>query len=302
MMHHSLDRSSRRSYSSALNSYIAFCDLHNLPLDPTPDTLSFYTAFMCSHIEPRSVRNYLSGVCSALETVFPNVREHRRHILVTRTLQGGLRLFSNPTRRREPLSTEHLLLAVSLHPHPCSHDDLLFLTLLFTGFRGLLRLGELTLPDPVSLRDDSKLSLRDSVQMLPDLGGFSFWLQTHKVDRSFEGARILITYSDRVDCLPLFRRYLAKRDDAFPSNPYLWLTSLGTPPTRHWFMSRFRHIFPDHAWAGQSLRAGGATFLAEEGVSYDLIRHIGRWSSESFQIYIRKHPTLLAIIVKHQPR
>ena len=194
---------------------------------------------MCNQIEPRSVRNYLTGISNGLETLFPYVRDSRRHILVTRTLQGGLRLFSHPTKRREPLAIEHLTRALAALPCPALYDDLLFVTLLFVGFRGLLRLGELTTPDTIELRDTSKLSRRSSVQMLPDVQGFSFWLQRHKVDRSFEGSRIVITYNDQVDTLPLFRRYLSKRDNLFPYNNFLWLTSSGNPPTRHWFMSRF---------------------------------------------------------------
>jgi hypothetical protein len=45
--------------------------------------------------------------------------------------------------------------------------------------------------------------------------------------------------------------------------------------------------------AGQSLRAGGATMLAEKGVAPFLIQAAGRWSSEAFRIYVRKNPFLL---------
>ncbi|KJA20154.1 hypothetical protein HYPSUDRAFT_43523 [Hypholoma sublateritium FD-334 SS-4] len=41
------------------------------------------------------------------------------------------------------------------------------------------------------------------------------------------------------------------------------------------------------------MRAGGATSLAEHAVSPTLIQAMGRWSSEAFQIYVRKHPVLL---------
>jgi hypothetical protein len=96
------------------------------------------------------------------------------------------------------------------------------------------------------------------------------------------------------------RRYLRSRDWLFPEERYLWLTSEGAPPSRSWFLKRFRQLVPNRAWSGQSMRAGGATFLAEENVSYDLIQNIGRWSSEAFRIYIRRNPTLLAILIKQR--
>jgi hypothetical protein len=36
-----LDKSTLSNYTSALNSYITFCHLHNRPIEPTRDTLSF---------------------------------------------------------------------------------------------------------------------------------------------------------------------------------------------------------------------------------------------------------------------
>jgi hypothetical protein len=51
----SLDNSTHRAYSSHLNSYLNFCHLHRFPVEPTPDTLSFYITYMSQHINPRSV-------------------------------------------------------------------------------------------------------------------------------------------------------------------------------------------------------------------------------------------------------
>ena len=45
MLGYSIDSSTFDSYTSALNSYLTFCNLHQLPVDPTPDTLSFYVVF-----------------------------------------------------------------------------------------------------------------------------------------------------------------------------------------------------------------------------------------------------------------
>ena len=41
-----LDKSTHRAYASHLQSYVDFCDAHGFPLDPTPDTLSFYIVYM----------------------------------------------------------------------------------------------------------------------------------------------------------------------------------------------------------------------------------------------------------------
>ena len=89
----SLDASSYGNYTSALNSYLTFCNLHNFPIDPTPDTLLFYVVFLSTHIKPDSVNSYLSGICRQLEPFFPDIRHNRKSILVSRTMTGCMRRF-----------------------------------------------------------------------------------------------------------------------------------------------------------------------------------------------------------------
>ena len=78
-----LENSTAGTYTLHLNSYLTFCNIHHLPIEPTADTLSFYIVFMCSHIKPSSVESYLSGICNQLEPWFPRVREIRTSALVS---------------------------------------------------------------------------------------------------------------------------------------------------------------------------------------------------------------------------
>ena len=93
-----IDTSTLKNYSSALNSYLSFVRIHNFAVEPTPDTLSFYTVFMSHHIKPRSVSTYLSGICQQLEPYFPHVRAARHSPLVEQTLKGCMRLKSMATK------------------------------------------------------------------------------------------------------------------------------------------------------------------------------------------------------------
>ncbi|KAG2754246.1 hypothetical protein P692DRAFT_20692316, partial [Suillus brevipes Sb2] len=259
-----LDLSTTRAYSSHLNSYLTFCNLHRLPVEPTPDTLSFFVTFMSHHILPRSVESYLSGIVSQLEPHFPQVKLARQSRLVKRTLQGAHRRFGRPVSRKSPLMRDDLLRAYLALSHPLTFDDLLWITQLVSGFYGLLRLGELTWSDAIGLRDYDKLTRRSSVG-ISELN-FSFWLQRDKTDSRFEGNHVFIQRSlDALDPLSFFRRYLSARDGRFPLHPLLWLRADGTSPTRRWFMQRLRAFFPPDI-SGHSMRAGGATSLAAAGV------------------------------------
>lgn len=292
-----IDTSTAHTYGSALNSYIEFCRLHKFPITPTAETLSFYTVFMCHHINPKSVDSYLSGICNQLEAHFPEVREIRKSMLVSRTLQGCKRLRGTATKRKSPLSRQQLRQAIAALPPSPSHDDLLFLTILLSGFRALQRLGELTMPDNPRIRNPRKYTKRVSVTV--DATQYEYWLPAHKADTSFEGNHIIITDPD---AHLHFRRYLASRDQRHPLNPFLWIHDDGTVPTRTWFMRRLRHLFSDTSIAGQSMRAGGATALAEDGAPPHIIQAAGRWASDTFQIYIRKHPILLQAMLHARER
>ena len=155
---HIIDKSMLSNYSSALNSYLKFVKLHDLPVEPTPETLSFFTVYMCHQINPRSVNTYLSGISQQLETHFPSVKEAQNSTLVRRTLQGCMQMRGTATVRKRALTTDDLRLVISHYHDLILHDELLFVSMLITGFFGLLRLGELTFPDDSTLQNWRKVT------------------------------------------------------------------------------------------------------------------------------------------------
>jgi hypothetical protein len=292
---HAIDSSTWKSYGSALNSYLEFIRLHNMPLEPTKDTLSLYTVWMCHHIKPDSVDSYLSGICQQLEPYFPDIRANRKSELVARTLQGCMRLRNSPATRKRALTLDDLEVVIRHYESSPHLDDKLFVAMLVTGFFGLLRLGEMTFPDDRTLRNWRKVTRRSSVRISADY--YSFLLPAHKADQFFEGNRVVVrAYQIRHNPLVHFLSYLSARDAAFPLASPLWLTERGEIPTRSFFVNRLKRHF-DSDISGHSMRAGGATSLAENGAAPSIIQAMGRWAGNSFQIYIRKNPVLIQALL-----
>lgn len=286
-----IDLSTRKSYGSALNSYLNFILLHNLPVEPTDDILSLFTVYMSFYIKPDSVDSYLSGIVQQLEPYFPDVRKARKSLLVHRTLAGCKRMRGTPTMRKRALTLDDLGRVIQYYSFSVDYDDLLFVAMLLTGFFALMRLGEITFPDDKSIQDWRKVTKRSTTSVNDDF--YEFHLPHHKADRYFEGNRIIVRAQQfKHNPLRHFKQYLAKRDSSFPLSSPLWLTSRGQIPTRSFFINRLK-IFFDSSVAGQSMRAGGATSLAENGVPPSIIQPLGRWSSNAFLIYIRKSPALI---------
>jgi hypothetical protein len=222
---------------------------------------------------------------------------HVKQVLCTvfSACQGVLRRHGTPTKRKSPLTTAQLQLITMQFVASDDHDDKLFITMLNTGYTGLLRLAEMTMHDNPNLRNFKKVTLHNSIHWLD--GDFDFFLPTHKSDIAFEGNRVYIKQILNVpNPSPLMQRYLESRDFCFPLHPHLWLTSHGVVPTRQWFISRLqKHCPPDIA--GQSLRAGRATAMAEAGSPGPLIQGTGRWSSTTFQTYIQRNPIVLHALI-----
>ena len=130
------------------------------------------------------------------------------------------------------------LLVVSRDLAPSTdHDDLLFYAQLNTDFTRLLRLGELTWPNQITLQDYRKVTLQSSLKL--HAREYSFWLPTHKADTTFEGNRIVIQkISNAPDPCPIMEHYIRSRDILFPFHPQLWIKANGTVLLRSWFIAR----------------------------------------------------------------
>jgi hypothetical protein len=209
-----IDTSTWKNYGSALNSYLTFMRIHQFPVEPTADTISFFTVFMSHHIKPDSVDSYLSGICQQLEPYYPAIRDIRKSILCKRTLTGCKHLRGVPTKRKRALTMHNLQIVVDHYAESTSHD-LLFVSQLLTGFFALMRLGELTIPDNKSLFDYRKIMKRTSVTLSND--DYRFFLPSHKADRFFEGNIIIIQrHTGTINHLSFFKNYIKSRDRLFP--------------------------------------------------------------------------------------
>ena len=226
-----IDRSTHNSYTSTLNSYLTFCRLHNLDIEPTPCNLALFITFQSTFINPKSVDSYLLGIANQLKTYFPNVQAAHKSALVTCALQGAKRHYGVPTTQKLPLMKADLITVADTCKVNPSHNNILFITQLLTGFDCLLRPGELTWPDKLDLHDYRKVSMRHSVDL--HTGSLSFWLPRHKVDQYFEGNHLIIQKHNFPDTYSFVMQYLASCDVLFQAQPELWLRVMAQYPHVH---------------------------------------------------------------------
>lgn len=291
----SIAPSTSLAYDSALASYVDFCQKHNFPLEPSIDTFSFYITYMSHFVKPSTISSYLSGIANKLTPYFSDTAKIRVAPLVKKTLQGAYRLRSTPISRKCPVTPEDLQ-----HVHSdiaataeVSYNTRLFLAMTWTGWHALLRTSDLTDADRVDQRDARRTMLRTSVKDSGDT--ICILLPMHKADQNLSGHDIVLQRVDGfLDPIAPFRNYLALRDNRYTLCPELWLKENSRVPTYSWYVKQLcRHLGGDHSSGGSSLRSGGADHLNSIGTPHHIIQAIGRWSSPAYQVYLRKHPTIL---------
>lgn len=287
---HALEKSTVGGYSTGARDYIRFCHLHHLPLDPTPQTLSRYIAFTSLSIA--SGPKYLTGARHFLHDFYPSFDDNRASPLVQATIRGSKKVRADPVRRRQPIRIDHLLSFTSAAHRTGNYDDLLFATIMSCCFYGCHRSGELILKSKKDV-DWRKIIKRSSLHFSHGYAGYR--LPYHKTDPFFRGTDILFTTQDSADPISLLREYVHVRDKRHGARRALFLREDGSHPTRAWFDSKL-FSFVDRSFGGHSPRAGGATFYASLGLSESVIMALGRWSSETWKIYIRDNPSVRAAL------
>lgn len=293
-----LEPGTQAAYVSHMRSYLYFCELHEIHPNSTEDTLSLYAVWAAHHgISPRSLSSYLTGICSYLRPYYPDAGEARTSFLVSRTLQGLHKRFSQPTSRKRPLLQRDLY-ALRAGLDLNLYEDSLFWAVVLVGWCNLHRLGELApgRVDPSTMRKTIK---RDSwtVGRLWS----TYVLPYHKADRLYNSNLCLLRPTGGILC-PVWamQRFLAHRDALHPPSGPLFLNQDGRVPTRSSVVRRLQAKFGREV-GGHSLRAGGATWLALQGMRQEHIQRLGRWSSTAFEAYIREHPVLIHALAQTIP-
>ena len=236
-----LDKSTLATYKSGLNSYLAFCEQHNFDINPTPDTLSFFIAYMARQTGPsgrpisiRTITSYLSGITFYLEPSYPHVRDIRKLPIISQMIRGAEKKVGQPIKRKLPIEDLHLHLLLEKLKESDDLDDKLFLAICFTAYHGLMRIGELVVPDDRKRLNFRKVILRQTVKISNSdaPGVYEFNLPTSKSDQRFFGNSVIIqACTGSLNPLEVFSNYLTHRDRAFPSFPQLWLRNGGLSPS-----------------------------------------------------------------------
>ena len=256
-----------------------------------------------------TIRNYVYGV-RAWHLVHGAAWKRNQDELDT-ILRGALQMAPKLSTRakRQPYTLTYLR-ALRDHLHLADPLDAAMWAVLTVAFFSLARLGELLLNRLDGFQPGNHVTpqnlTRDS-----DRDGRPVWvLRIPRTKTAPAGEDLCFAPQEEpLDPVAALRNHLAVNNPhesgplftyRKPSAPL----SQARPLTKRVFCSRLAqvaaaaHLEP---LKGHSLRIGGTLEFLLRGVPFEVIKTMGRWKSDAFQLYLRKHAQILAPYLQANP-
>ena len=232
-----------------------------------------------------SIKVYLSAITSL------HIQEGHPSPLVgclrlQRVLRGIKRHQGSNRRQRQPITIELMhIIFQSLNFSDYNHTMLWAAAV--SGFLvSYVLMSSLSTPPSIP---DIHLAVSDvQADSLVNPSNFRIHIKCSKTDPFHQGCHIYIGAGKRDLCpVRALTQYLHFRGSTLDP---LVLLSDGTPLHRQWLTSNIQSIFfaagVPGCYTGHSFRIGAATSAASRGLPDHLIKTLGRWSSDEYQIYI----------------
>ena len=255
-----------------------------LPADE--QTLMRFSALLADSLTHSSIKVYLSAVRSLhIDNGLPDPLVNC--LQLQRLLRGVKRVQGPASRSRLPITID-LLKVIQQSLDMRDSDHVMLWAACCLGFFGFLRAGEFTVNS--SFDPSVHLSIGDiQADSLVNPTCFKVRIKCSKTDPFRKGCDIYVGRGNSAVCpIVALSNYLVLRGPA--PGPVFQFVS-GRPLSRERLSSTVQSILSAAGYAGSfsghSFRIGAATTAASRGVPDHLIKTLGRWSSDAYQIYIR---------------
>ena len=279
------------AYNAALSSLNQFCVSQNIPffLPVSQQIISLYIAWLYQkNLSYKSVVTYLAGISYFHR--LNNWDDPTARFYIKKAMEGYKRQNWHSDTRL-PITIDMLNdLCTSLSTVCYSYyESVLFRAMFLVAFFGLFRISELVVVPTLS--SDCSLKASD-VSFHNRSGIFIAKLILKKSKNNQRGPPQIITMSElqnkRLCPVNALQTYLKTK----PSSDSLFCHINSSPVTRFQFTTVLKKCLSylgisSGRLLSHSFRIGAATYLHSMGISHDIIKKKGRWSSHSYKNYIR---------------
>ncbi|KAJ7760240.1 hypothetical protein DFH07DRAFT_957616 [Mycena maculata] len=310
VLSHSWADGTLETYGSGLLIFHCFCDSRNIPesarTPASPDLLAAFLAAAVGSYAGKTLENYLSGVCAwhILHGVpwGPNKDECTALLRAAAALQPK----SSQRKKRLPYTVDIINTLLS-QLDPTVPLDASVSSYLTTGYYSCARIGELTVKTLQSF--DPAIHVKPSdVREETDPNGLLITVLGVPVTKSNQDGEDLFHAAQHGPSDPrhAFQNHLSV--NAPPANGHLFSykhKGAHRPLTKTTFISRLHKAFKAvnlDPLQGDGIRIGATLFYLPRGTPFDIVKTMGRWSSDAFLLYLRKHAQILAPYMQANPQ
>lgn len=302
----------RNVYGTGLFTFHFFCDLknvseeHRAPVNRT--VLAAFIAFLIGTYGGSAIRNYVYGIRAwhIIHGIPWVINEHEVKTLFDAS--NKLAPQDSKKKAKEPWTIEYLEeICKALVPN--DPKDAAILACLTTAFWGAARLGEVTIPNLNAFKPSIHVK-RSNVKLVEtDRSGcsqmtiFLPWTKAAKEN----GEEISWAKQDGItDPSAAFENHLKVNNP--PPDAHLFSHKHGKsmrPMTRLIFLNRIHKIVAERNMEklpGHGIRVGATLEYLLRGIPFDVVKTKGRWKSEAFRSYLRKHAQILAPYMQAKPK
>ncbi|KAG2142966.1 hypothetical protein DEU56DRAFT_733239 [Suillus clintonianus] len=302
--------STKETYGAGLLVFQVFCDTHKIPEEKRcPISPSILLAFLSSCAGAYSgsaLANYAAGLKAWHllhgQPWLINSRELKA------TLDGAAALAppSSKQNKRNPF-TPDIIIRIREHLDLNNPKDAAIFACITTSFYAIARLGEFTVPSLKSF-DSTKHITRAHVTQKTDrnhLPVTSFYLPSTK-SSPLQGEETYWSAQEGLsDPKAALDNHLRINTAHAGAHLFAWKHPNGLRLlTKKELTKRVSQIsstanLPN--LKGHGIRIGGTLEYLLRGVPFDVVKAMGRWSSDAFTIYLRDHAIVIAPYIQASP-
>lgn len=301
-------QSTLETYAAGLLAFHVFCDKHGIPEDQrapaSTDLVAAWITTMAGHYAGTSVSNYLNGVRAwhLIHGVEWQMKDNELEALIRSTVKR--QPIDSQPEKREPYTVDYI--SKILNDFDLNDPfDAACASCLTTTFYAVGRLGEFTVRNLTAFSSSEHITPAN-VREETDRNGFKttiFHVPKTKSDQKNGEDLYWSKQTGPTDPKQLFDNHMCINKPAAsqPLFAYRFTQSNGKtimkPLTKTALLQRIKKGAESQSLKvlqGHGIRIGGTLEYLLRGVPFDSVKVIGRWKSDAFLIYLRKHAEIMA--------
>lgn len=287
LLNSALSPSTRLSYANTWQNFENFLSSFNyssnLPIDEHMIGI-YITHLWRSNLKPSTIRTYMSAISYFHKINGKN--DPTNSYFVKQILKGANRCNINSSKRLKPFSKTIMeqVLPVIDTLYESRYEQCLYKSLISLSYYACLRAGEAVISNSQTHTlhiDNVTIDSKNSINL-------KFRSYKHCISPTTKF--IIHSLPDNITCpVKNLSNYLELRSDSLGP---LFIFNDCTPVTRLHYSELIKNVthfigLNPSRYNTHSVRIGRATDLALSGVSHEIIKQTGRWSSSAYINYIR---------------